>query len=833
MNKCYETKKLSESLNDIENRENDAGSRFFITVDGNDLTEDTLRLGMVSANGSSRLLMDYKAKHYDAYHEIIDCLFNRETGIGLSHIKIEMGSDVDSSSGAEPATKRYAQEPADVTRGAGFMFAADVKRLYPYVTVDLLQWGEPAWAHESFENRYRWYKETLDAAFDTYALKFDCVSACPNESGFLNEDYNKNIKWIKYFSRALKSEKGGRYDYSQIKIIAADEIGQFKLSYSMLEDEELRDAVDILGIHYSTWSNDAAKKLKDRYKKEIWYSEGAAVMLDPFLNKNANIISNVSFPDKKGEGISGTNGALEIAARILNMYPQGHMTMYEFQPAVSSYYSGSAYTPKQLITADTPWSGYYSVEVGAAIANHFTRFLTNDMRYVKNACFGDGDKNNETGDGHGLVNTTNNYITLADKKTGDFTMIFVNDSDISRSYNIFVKNLKKADGALSVWTTRGCEPVNWLAKTGEIFLNDGKCFVKVEPYSVVTITTLKGQKSFLDCKTSDFQHKKLKYDIPLPYYENYDYSDDFLSSRGGAPLYHTDICGAFEVSGGRLVQKVTYDDRPYGWGAQQNVRWDVDPCTQVGGENWADYAVSSEVYFDENAPETLKNYVGIGLRYSGTQSKGYSIRLFSDGIWQAVKNTFVICEGTIDGFTPQAKHCLKVEAIGNKISYYADGTLLHTFEDNCGYTSGRAAIFSAFANNSFKNLAADEVSGLIGYVKKIDALSDEISYSGSWELRSGESYNYRNRTRAVSGSSGDSLEFSFSGIGVNIVSGIGNEACVKVEIDGNTVCERVQISKTDIHQTSLALSGFSAGSHTFKITVLSGRLTVDTFEIIP
>lgn len=834
MRKQDENIRTSVGFDLTADRKSVAGNRFSIIVDGTNITEDSLRLGMVSANGSSRLLEDYKFKHFDAYKKIIDCLFNRKTGMGLSHIKIEMGSDVDSSSGAEPATKRYADEAADVTRGAGFQLAADVKKRYPYVSVDLLQWGEPSWAHESFPNRYRWYKETLDAAYNTYGLKFDCVSACPNESGFSREEYDNNISWIKYLSYALKSEKGGRYDYSKIKIVAADEIGQCKLSYSMLEDEKLRDAVDVLGIHYSTWSNDAAKKLKYQYNKEIWYSEGAAVMLDPMLSKNANVISNARLTDKNGEGLSGTNGALEIAARILNMYPQGYMTMYEFQPAVASYYLGSAYTPKQLITANTPWSGYFCAEVGAAVASHFTRFLTDSMRYVKNACFGDGEKNTATGDGHGLVNTTNNYITLADKNTGDYTMIFVNDSEIQRVYNVCVRNLKMADSQLSVWVTKGSNSKNWLVKTGEITSENSGFSVNIEPYSIVTITTLKGQKNFSDCQTSEYQNEELNADISLPYYENYNYSDVFLSSRGGAPLYHTDICGAFEVSCGRLVQKVTYNDRPYGWGAQQSVRWDYDPCTQVGGESWADYEVSADICFDKNAPDTPENYAGIGARYTSTQSRGYIVKLFSSGKWQAVKNFTVVCEGKITGFDSDKKHSVKVEAQSNKIAYYADDALLYRLEDNCAYTSGRVILVSAFSKNSFGNIAACASSSGSAYIKRTDALSDKITYQGDWELRAGEPYSYINRTRAVSHSEGDSLKTSFTGTGVNIVSGVGQAACVTVEIDGKAVNECAKLPKTEVRQTSFSVSGFENKLHTLKVTVISGEFTVDTIEeVIP
>ena len=49
-----------------ENIKANAESTFSISVDGSKITKDSLRLGAISANNSSRLLMDYKEKNHDA-----------------------------------------------------------------------------------------------------------------------------------------------------------------------------------------------------------------------------------------------------------------------------------------------------------------------------------------------------------------------------------------------------------------------------------------------------------------------------------------------------------------------------------------------------------------------------------------------------------------------------------------------------------------------------------------------------------------------------------------------------------------------------------------------
>ena len=65
--------------------------------------------GMVSANNSSRLLLDYKAEHPDVYEQIMEYMFGKE-GIGITHLKLEMGADINSSSGTEPSVMRTEDE---------------------------------------------------------------------------------------------------------------------------------------------------------------------------------------------------------------------------------------------------------------------------------------------------------------------------------------------------------------------------------------------------------------------------------------------------------------------------------------------------------------------------------------------------------------------------------------------------------------------------------------------------------------------------------------------------------------------------------------------------
>ena len=194
-----------------------------VSVDGSTVNMDAgtvyRGLGAITGNNSSRLLMDYKAKNPKAYWEIMNLLFKPDYGAGLTHVKIEFGTDVNSSSGTEPSIMRSEDEEADVARGAGFMFAADALSINPDISVDLLRWGEPKWVTDAFsvsqENgfkaRYKWYKAALDKAYDTYGIKFTHISADANEAAKVDTD------WIIYFADRLEKKPTNATTTAQLK----------------------------------------------------------------------------------------------------------------------------------------------------------------------------------------------------------------------------------------------------------------------------------------------------------------------------------------------------------------------------------------------------------------------------------------------------------------------------------------------------------------------------------------------------------------------------------------------------------------------------------------
>lgn len=773
--------------------------------------------GMVSGNNSSRLLLDYKTENPEAYWEIMNYIFGKK-GLEIAHLKLEMGSDVNSSSGTEPAVKRSEDEPADVTRGAGYQLAADAKTINPDLTLDMLWWSEPLWITNSedvYAARYKWYKETLDAAYNTYGLEFDYVSATQNERGRDND-------WIKYLSQHLKSETDCPYDYSAIKIVAGEEVCTWQAASELLKqiqngDTELVDAIDVLGSHYTSSSNDAAKELARSFGKELWFSEGSSSMA---YSEGAWRF------DEGNSGLSGINGALDIANRFITMYPQGGMTLCQFQPIVAAYYDGVCYCQKQFINACDPWSGYYTLDSGFYVMLHFTQFMDKGWSFVDGACYGDGKAG---GDGHALVDAVYSYMTTCSPDRSDYSTVITNTTAEPITYNFTVSNLGKAGSEVYLWETRGPDGgsfnENYFKPAGTITPEEnGGAYtysVTVKPYSIITVSTIDLPE--FDYSNKDASERTI---LELPYSDDFeyaDYPDNYLTSRGNAPRYFTDEGGAFEVNGGVLTQQITADMKPKEWG------WTPDPTTNFGDDRWYNYSVSADVIF-EPAENKSANYAGVGLRYTQGHmgASGYWLKLTEDGGWSLMQNSSRLQSGSaeIDCTMPVN---LKIEAAEKTVRCWINKEQICEFTaEGSSPGAGRAAFYSSYNRNGFDNLVITPSENSNSYITRYDNTDLMFSHSGDWEHNTMSSFKNYKRTLST-GKTGCSFTVEFDGTGIALTGEV-NESVLNYSIDGGEVQEYM-VTKAGTREVNFLLGGLKNGRHRLEITVTDGTYSIDGAEI--
>ncbi len=807
-----------------------------LAIDGNTMIKDAQTayrgLGTVTCNNSSRLLMDYKEQHPDQYWEIMNWLFSKEKGAGLSHIKIELGCDSNTSSGAEPATKRSAGEKANVSRGAGFLFAHDALTINPDISLDMLCWGMPAWVQEAydisekagFRARYRWYKETLDAAYDTWGLRFAYISANRNEKPI-------EEKWTIYLDQQLQKEASLRYDYSQIKLVAADETDTMKVAESMLKNKKYRNAVDVIGCHYNSYMDKKVLKLNQQYGKEIWFSEGASVATDTIFGAN-NTEDRVS--------TSGENGVLDIANRIIIGYAQSRMTMYEFQPSVASYYDGSVYYPKQLLSANHPWSGYYQVTAGLAMAMHFNSFIQKGWQYVGSGSYGDGTQSDHT-----IHDTKNNYLTAADPASGNYSTVITNDSSSPRVYQVKVSGLAAASAGVTVWETRsnGAEEsydAGWLQPIASLTpVQDNGVWtytVTVSPYTMVTVTTTTGQLSYAQRKEgTSAGNKALDTPLPLPYRDDFEYTDEFLVRRGGTPQYTTDQDGAFEVEvledGSRvLAQKLNRDMLPEAWGGKNN-----DPVTSLGDDTWKDYIVSADAMLDRDSRKK-SDYIGLCARYNCSGDigdNGYWLRVYRSGKWTLTANTGKLAQGKIAGIRQGRWMTLQLAVQGNTVTPFINGKQMKAVTITRSLVnSGRIALGSSYACNYYDNIQVRPLSGGVPAITRVDDLDSSVAVSEGVSRKHSQSYVYYGRTLTSLEKKGDSLSFSFQGTGISLLGRNFAGTRLRILIDGEEKEASYAIKETDNRAVFWQTDHLAEGTHTIQVSLVKGQgLTLDALEI--
>ncbi|MBQ8824532.1 MAG: hypothetical protein IJZ64_04795, partial [Ruminococcus sp.] len=591
----------------------------------------------------------------------------------------------------------------------------------------------------------------------------------------------------------------------------------------MVENNALRNAVDVIGLHHTTYGDSYTNLLNEAYGKEIWYSEGAA----PCNCSDLTVEADQS-------GIAGKNGAIDIANRIINSYYNGKMTMYEFQPAVAACYDGSTDMPKYLIKASEPWSGYYKLESGFWMAMHFSRFSPKGWMFVNGACYGDGEENQS------ITDTTNNFMTLVSPDRAEMTMHFTNEDLVPRTYSVIVKDMAFENRTLSAIITTGPNPgqpynANWFRCAKPVrpsHRNEETYFVKVPPQSILTLTTL--DTSWVN-GVETFSHTSPNSErLPLPYIDDFNYPKEEIMIRGCAPRYTTDQGGAFELIRAEkdknvVCQRVVSSKVPL----NSKLRGTPNPITTVGDDKWRSYSAEIDVKLDNCNQD---NYAGFGIRYNSSSTCensarcGYIGLLYGNGEWKLMDMDEVAAEGQLQNIQTNQWNNLKLLVLGNSILFFINGNLMTTYRPQCMINSGRVSFCSAYEMNTFSNLKVTPMPILPLYVRRVDCFSDSIFYNEYWDICQEEKYTFYNRT-AMRANKNAAFSCAFTGTGISVI-GTARNAEFRVMIDDTILYESLFIPYCFPRQACLVVDQLKDNIvHTIEMTLLSGDFKLDVIEI--
>ena len=830
-----------------------------LTIDGSQLQleqneANTIKgFGLLSCNNTSRLLMDYKWEHPQVYQQVLQHLFGGQHPL-MRMLKVELGSDSNTSCGTEPAPQRAADEPANVARGMGFQLIADAKKIQPDLKTCMLRWAEPgflrpSWRQvksddpdekvptEAFEAMYQYYKQTVIAAWQAYGYLFDYID--PDR----NETKHPMYRYLKWFANRLKTDQADFpegfpvADYHAIKLITSDQNYGTDMGTALLNDPELQAVIPAVGYHYNTddGPDKPFTKIADQLHKEVWYSEGIAPVTFGTLRTQ----------DTTGIGIGGPMSALDVANRLVKSYARSRRSLYIFQPAIGGLYPGAKYPGKQLLEMDTPWSGYFQQDtVALAVMHHFTDFAVTgwrdqtaakNWRYVPSATVSEVAGTENLTQAFGAASA----MTLVAPDEADYTVVLINDTSAPQTYQIAVKNLAAATKPLHVWQT-------WADKAGKIHDREktttltpvnGNVTVTIEPRAIISATTADFQPQAL------LPNPDVKTDQPLQqdpenhvlFHDDYTYADmpaDYLTRRGGTPKYTTDMDGAFEVveqDGKRgLQQKITEQSRALAWETQ------TDPNFTVGDIRWLNYAAALKFTFDTTTRQNTvsANYIGLGVRsvddfegslfsapYVATLTVGGKLRFYVRGALAATLDVPV--------FDAEVSHELIVEATDRHVTVQVDGQTYVTYDDPSDQPglAGQVKVGTGYFKTVIQALTVTSTSAPAVLGHRRDDLDASLTFSDDqWERLAARFPHAWERSQSI-GEKGATVDFDVEGTGFVLFGMQAHASRLQLAVDGR-IQEVVPLTAL-AKQPNTVVTDLAAGPHHVKVTVIDGSYTFD------
>lgn len=563
-------------------------------------------IGAVSAGASSRLLIDYPEP---ARREILDYLFLPNYGAGFQHLKVEVGGDMNSTDGTEPSHQRKRGE-LNFHRGYEWWLMKEAVKRNPNIVLDCLAWGAPGWFEGGFwsQDCADYYVSFIKGARDVHGLKIQYV-------GLWNErEYQP--EWVKLFRRTL--DAAGLQD---VTIVASDMNGppehQYKVAEDAVKDPELAKAIGVIGVHYPYSVPPESAQQLHREGKRLWSSEDG----------EWNWQTMRPIPGLRAKKLND------------NIRERG-LTKTQFWSLVTSYYPCLPAPDSGVVTANTPWSGAYTVKAELWHVAHTTQFVQPGWRML--------DSSSRKLPGGGSVVTyqspdgkdTSVVIETTEATTSQTLAVATGDSD--REWQAFL-------------TTETEYFIRQPDRRGE----GGKITLEVPAKAVLTLsTTQRARKGNAQGPAPA--------PFPLPYRE------DFAGYKTGAtPRYLSDFSWAFEVTPdperGQVLRQVI---------EQQGITWVNLPyaATFAGDDQWTDLRVTAMARL-EDLKASPNDWVGVVVRglpgatwdmFNNPSPAGYNLKLHRDGRWQVTTSKVTLAEGRVD-LRPTAWTELQLEARGDVV----------------------------------------------------------------------------------------------------------------------------------------------------------------------
>ncbi len=548
-------------------------------------------IGVVDGGGgTSVLLKDYPEPQRG---RILDLLYKPRFGASVSALLVEVPGDGNSTQGSMPS-HMHARDDLNDARGYTWWVMREARRRNPRLTLDGAAWSAPGW----LGTKGRVFAQNTPAAAQV-------------EGTFFSQDtVDYYVSWLKILrtrhglemdALGARNEKGVSYDFviALRRALDANGFGKVRLhAFDNWQDEwkfnfvadlpknaALRGALDIVGAHMNA----------PEYRVPPAIRAATAALGKPIWNTEQHVYK---------PGFDGLIGIVQAfnsnyvhsgATKIVNWY--GIAGLYEMEP-----YSG---IKEAAVRANWPWSGHYRINPALWGYAHYGQFSEAGWTYLNGAS--------------GDLAAGGTFVTLVSPARDYSVIAETRDATVPQTVTLAVGG-GLSTGSVAVWRSNADTQFQRLA---DVPLRNGTLTVTLEPRSVYSLTTTRGQRKADDAAVPPLTG------FPFPYRETFDGYGN-AAAWGYLPHYFADIAGAFELTpcpgrtGGCLRQAV--GTPPLSWAPN----W--QPYSIIGDRDWRDYTVAADVRLaagERGAVMGRVNDVGSGYGYI---PKGYLLELSGDGV---------------------------------------------------------------------------------------------------------------------------------------------------------------------------------------------------------
>jgi hypothetical protein len=293
-----------------------------VTIDGGSGGRVFDGVGAISGGGgNSRLLIDYPEPQRS---QILDYLFKPGYGAAVQILKVEIGGDTNSTSGAEPSHE-HTRGVINCNRGYEWWLAGQAKARNPNIKLVGLTWGAPGWIGSNF-----WTNDAITYLTDwlgcatSHGLTIDYLGGW-NEKG-------SNVTWYENLRSALDSR-----GYTGVKIVASDNFGW--------GDADTRCATPRSPAPCRSWARTTS---------------AATAAPRPVAPSSTNAVNTGKPLWASENGSDDYNAGANALARGINRgYIDGKMTAYINWPIIAAITPNIPWPTMGVAVAPQPWSGYY------------------------------------------------------------------------------------------------------------------------------------------------------------------------------------------------------------------------------------------------------------------------------------------------------------------------------------------------------------------------------------------------------------------------------------------------------------------------------------------